>query len=1031
MKLLTWKTSLLILFISTLFSLLYLPKINSSNRGFTFHVTAKSSAEGHLQLFLDNGKGFSESNSVKVEIPETNSYAEYVFNIPEDTYYSLRLDPNEKECVVCVKDAKILNGHRKLVKEFKPADFISNLQVESLTDKDGTLIIKTARDSDDPELIIKLSQPLKLTNSKTDIIFNWFYSSYKQASLALKLFVSLILIAWIIDNIRLRSKYAGNLKYWIIKKQKTSIVLISLIATILGALPVVFSGSSYVSPNITTLLYDHIDTLPGIVDHITFNGMGTDVGAIAWQHIPYSAIQAKALSGGELPLWNRYNSAGSPLLGQLQSMLGDPIHLFVILSKGASLAWDLKFLISKWLFCASLGLLTLAYLEEEVESVKRLISSKLISALTVSVASSFIGFFIYRVNHPAYFSVCYSPWILYSWMLLIKSKSVKKDWYAILFLILTNWTVMNSGTVKEAYILLLVLNLSGFVQLLASTVELKHKAIKILGVVWAGCLFLMFSSPIWYTFLDTIKQSYTSYNIPRAYQIQPSLALGFFDELFYRPFMLEESVFNPSVNFLIFFGFLYFVATIKDYFTKRNIITLSILSLLPIVFVFGIIPPSLIRAVPFLGQVYHIDNTFSCVLLTFVTVLSGVGFNKLIVKLINDTVRNDLIIVTLLFTFILFIWLGAQHAEQRSVINFVLQDNPIRLSNFVLTYLVLLILSLVLLVSTAKQVFVKNTITPVRGIFITISLFVIFWRFAIQPVGTVYPKYTVQLPKRADFHAKSEAVDYILKNQHEPSRTIGLVGSLFPGWNAYYGLEHIDGPDGLMLASYRQLLMEGPLKNIWGWRVYVDSEDIVKVKPYLDSLNVKYFLGDPSLYNKFSSRLHLLNRLDLDVFESTTVWPRAFFSNKITTYKSNNDYINKVMNGDGRPFIAIDEIDLKDKQLTSSALDSRIIQPAYNYKLTNNTTSFDVKATSSGYVLLSEAWMNRDFRVKLNNIRVPYLRLNQAFKGIVIPKEGIYHVQFEYYPHHLGWAFNFAAIGIVLLGLTTFLVIKIIPKHLV
>ena len=75
------------------------------------------------------------------------------------------------------------------------------------------------------------------------------------------------------------------------------------------------------------------------------------------QHMPYSVVESRALLQDlELPLWNRYNSSGVTLLGQGQSMFGDPLHIFVILTGGASWAWDIKYLLAKMLFTAGLGL---------------------------------------------------------------------------------------------------------------------------------------------------------------------------------------------------------------------------------------------------------------------------------------------------------------------------------------------------------------------------------------------------------------------------------------------------------------------------------------------------------------------------------------------------------------------------------------------------------------------------------------------------------------------------------------------------
>ena len=39
-------------------------------------------------------------------------------------------------------------------------------------------------------------------------------------------------------------------------------------------------------------------------------------------------------------------------------------------------------------------------------------------AALVTLAAPFFGFFVYRLNHPAFFSVCYAPWPLYCWLRL-------------------------------------------------------------------------------------------------------------------------------------------------------------------------------------------------------------------------------------------------------------------------------------------------------------------------------------------------------------------------------------------------------------------------------------------------------------------------------------------------------------------------------------------------------------------------------------------------------------------------------------
>ena len=92
--------------------------------------------------------------------------------------------------------------------------------------------------------------------------------------------------------------------------------------------------------------------------------------------------------------------------------------------------------------------------------------------------------------------------------------------------------------------------------------------ITIAGIVlaaaaWAGVIFVLLAAPVWGTFLDTLKQAYTGYNAVSAYQIQPSLLLGAFDEAFYRPLMPNLWTFDPSANFLLLLGVLYFLVTLR------------------------------------------------------------------------------------------------------------------------------------------------------------------------------------------------------------------------------------------------------------------------------------------------------------------------------------------------------------------------------------------------------------------------------------------------------------------------------------
>src|ERR1043165_541704 len=137
-------------------------------------------------------------------------------------------------------------------------------------------------------------------------------------------------------------------------------------------------------------------------------------------------------------------------------MCGDPLHWLVLLTNGAAAWWDLKYLLAKFLLAAALAFCVLQ------------LTRHLPSAVVISFSASFIGFFSYRYSHPAFFSLCYAPLIYLAWVNLVTAHNNRRISFWLAFMVIANWTVMNSGTVKEAYVLLLAMNFCGCLTLLFS-----------------------------------------------------------------------------------------------------------------------------------------------------------------------------------------------------------------------------------------------------------------------------------------------------------------------------------------------------------------------------------------------------------------------------------------------------------------------------------------------------------------------------------------------------------------------------------
>ncbi len=983
---------------SVVVSLPFLPFAAPLSGQFYFEVTATSNTPGAAQLFFDLGRGIAEADSSRAALEAKPGKQLLRFPIPPGTYRALRLDPLDRAGELTLTDPLIRSADGRVLRRLSVSDFTADNQIAALTVAGETLRLATTPGATDPNLGVRLSPPFELALTLGQDI---------RAALKLAGPIFVVVLAALFFLRRARPRLLA-LWLWLSARPARAVALVALLAVVASSYPVLFFGKSIVSPNNgTVLLYENFPTLPGYKDNTVAQVSGADIGAIMWQHIPLSMLQHDALlRDGELPLWNRYNSTGTVLLGQGQSMFGDPLHVLVILANGATWAWDLKYLIAKWLLALALGLCVLR------------LTQHLPSALLVAFAADFVGFFPFRVNHPAYFSFCYAPWALYCWLRIATAPrwTDAARWTA--GLLLANWTLMNSGTAKEAYMLLLTLNFAGACTLLLAPLTAGERLRRLGIAAWAGVIFVCLGAPIWLTFLDALKEAYTSYNAATAFQLQPSLALGFFDEILLRPFWVNETVYNPSANFLFLTGLLAFFVYLRSATTNRTVLGLALAALIPLALVFGLVPPLWIAKIPFLGNVAHIDNSFGIGLIQLVIVLAGVGFSIAATRLARPEGRGDLAIACLLLFALVFPYIAFRQTVQRSTYSYLHWTETLPYSPFVWGSLVALLLAAVGFMVISRRLLTRGP-SVAALLFATTCLTVMLWRHGWH-TGVGFEGRVVAPAARADFNAVSPAITALRQDQKgEPFRAMGLRGNLFPGWNDAYRIEGLNGPDALINIYYRELIEAAGFVRIWDWRIYQEFATLAPLRPFYDLLNVRHYVDLLSDHGVLGSQLSPVHYGDLDVFRSETAWPRAFFTDRLATYVGAKDFVNLVRSGDGRPFAAMQANDPALRSEISPDLATRTITPASNYRITGNTTAFDIEASAPGIVVLTEAWLAHDFRVTLDGQRVNYLRANHAFKAVVIPTAGKHHLEFTYRPRRFTLSLNLAAIGVILLGAST------------
>ena len=953
-----------------------------SREFYFFDVTLTSTNASTTQVFWDLGRGFNEYDSSRQPLRIEPKPVVYRYMVPMGTIQALRLDPADGPGTFTLAQARIVDYRGRVVRTFGPDDFIAFKQIARLERIGDTLRVETTPDASDPILLLRLTAPLHLPSDAR--IWFHFGAPIAVPVFFLGLFLGTPAVAGWLHR---RLVAAGG---WLAARPLGAITLVACATVAVQSHPVIFFGRSFATPlNGSLMLYGEMPTLPGLTQRQYTATMSSDTGALLFQHLYYPMVQQEALfRHGELPLWNRYSLCGEPLLGQGQSMFGDPFNFLTILADGAAGAWDVRFVLAHWLLAAGLGF-----------TVWRL-TRHLGSALLVTVGGGFIAFFTFRLVHPANFSVCYAPWILWAWTGLVQADTPRRElrWLGALFA--ANWLVLTSGTVKEAYMLIACLNLAGLAWL-GLLPDARGRRARLLGLAAAtGGIFVLVAAPFWMSFLMALRHSFTGYDNPgQADPLALTQLLGFFDDIFYRQNPADERVIAPALNFLFMLGVLWWCARPQLWRDDRAGRAVLLAALPPFALAFGIVPSAVILKIPYLRSIMHVGNTFSCALLILVAVLAGCGFRDALSRLSDRrwwAVFGRVVALAggLAVAYFLSI-------RGRSVSPFFQGYVPA---------LALAVLALPLGVRWAAR-------THRPGLLYVALLLggpLLLWRHS-QYNHTVFEQYAFVPGARCDLRAPSPAIAFIHEDQNEPGRVVGWEHNLFPSYNTALHLEGLYGVDALRNRYYQELAKAFDLQRVWEWDGINKEADAPLLRPTHDLMNVTYYLASHRGPPRVIAGLRLLVQRDFDVYESPLAWPRAFFTDRLAVYPNVKGFAEQVRTGDGHPFAAI-QIGEANAPVLSTDLTGRTVRPATGYRLTANTTTFVVDAPGPGLAVLTESFYWNDFQVTVDGRPTPYFRVNHAFKGVAIPGAGQHEITFAYWPEHFTLALVLGATGLLLLA---------------
>lgn len=959
-----WRALLLPLLLAVLAAswLRYRP-LSSPESGFVMEIQFVSPTHGPAWLRFNSGTGWNFRDTRFFSVLESADARTYRVPLPAGEFRLFRILPplgNEKHQLT---SARILDAEGQAVAVAAGARYDPAIQ----------------------SIQFALDRPLRLIGPWEK---SWWESALDVVlfSIVFALF-RMILVRRAAGLHEKWRSFANQIYVWARQHPSAALAILAALAVAASCHPVVFCGKSFASPNNgATLLYDGYPTLPGAPAGPFEPYNRVDVLALPLWHLPTSMVTRDAVfRDGELPLWSRHTMCGLSLLGQGMSMPGDPLYWLTVAADGEAWAWDVRFLFARFLFALGIGLV-----------VWTAVRHWPVAAL-LTVSSVFIGLFTYRFNHPAVFSVYYSPWILWCWLRAGEAGTLRRAAPWALALIGANWMQLNSGTAKEMAMLLVAMNGIGGLAILFGAEPWLMRGRKLALMAASVAAFLAISAPLWLVFLRTLQLGSTLYDIPKAGQLPPGFFLGMFDELFTRQLMLNEWVFDPSVNFLVLLGLLWLLTDARRA-LSHPASRAALLGALPcLAMVFGVIPPTWIERVPFLKNIVHVDNTFITVLIVPLFVLAGFGLRRALDPALPEHRWLACWKVTLVLLAALYaLYFGTAQASPR-LDEFGLQfQRPTTFSSFFLLYSAALLLAAALLPWLARRFFRRQGSGADWMLGIALCLVGLHFRFGMW-LETKFDTYVVNPQARASFHAPSPAVDFIRSRETEPGRTIGFGQVLRGGFATALLLETPAGTDAIQMKHYVEWYEASNRGLIELFYPTISRANFAATRRFYDAMNVRYYLAPPTDGLPDTPGLKTLLRADLEVLESESAWPRAFFTDRVARYDRAPTLMRWIESGDGRPFAAV-ALDERDVPPLSADQDSRRIVAARDYRLTSNATAFTIDAPAAGLAVLSEVFAEGEFRARLNGQPVPILRINHAFKGVALPGAGTFRVELAYWP---------------------------------
>ncbi len=679
------------------------------------------------------------------------------------------------------------------------------------------------------------------------------------------------------------------------------------------------------------------------------------------QTYPWKSLALDIEKKMELPIWNPYNFAGTPLLANFQSAVFYPLNIIYLILP-FSIAWSLLIVIQPFL-AAFFMYLFLRNLKLRREAV-------FLGVLSFSLSGFSVAWFEWgNVIHTA----LWLPLILLSIDKIVNAKEKHLSW-GVVFLISQVCSFLAGHTQTYVYIFIL-----SFVYLGLRVIGHKDAKKKIFLFIKLYFIFLVLTFIQWYPTLQFILLSARSvdligYNSPGWFIPWQNLIQFFVPDFFGNPTTLNYFGIWNYAEFVGFIGifplmmaiFALFVRRSREIFFFGAVLMISLLLALP----------DPIAKIPFVLHLPFFETAQPTRLLFLVdfalSILAAYGFDIYFEK------SKKIIPVFVLF-FVIFAGLWVEVLS----LHFGIKSSDLQVakSNLILPTIILFLDSIVLLamvlIKNKKSGFIKTGLVYLLLLISAGELIRFMWKFEpFTPSRYLFPN--------------TKILSYLQKQ-----KGVFRVGAqdsqiLPPNFSIMYKIQTSDGYDPLYIRRFGEFAAaysrnRPDISTPFGFNRIITLQNIGS--KFTDLMGVRYIMSLSELHD--SKLSYVMSEGQTKLYENTRSFERAFFVSSVSVAKSDQEAIEQIF--DDNSLLnkrAVVEDHVGNNQLTKIWNMGRVLSISYS----ENDIKITTDNKGDGFLVLTDAYYPI-WHVKIDGIQSQIYITDYAFRGVVVPA-GRHEIEF-------------------------------------